>query len=209
MITAFTTPTAPVTSSRAHRATRSKCALANRRRMTTCVAWKQPGANETITQFHEMLTDFWRKVSGQVDEKKEIIHTPITSIGKSDGAWRYLLSITMIAKEGKESQMATLLQSLDPVAEEYGLLFRAVNQDPSERNVFLVVEHFADQNIMTKYQQGKEYQAFVREVQTILEKPMGVHICKERDGKISSGYYPFGPAGEGGRDDMPAVVFKN
>ncbi len=207
--TAFTT-CKPVTLNGARQISLSTCDYTNqRRRVTTCVAWKQPGANETVTAFHEMLNNLWRRVSGQSEEEEEVIQTPFTSIGTSEGSWRFLLSTTIIAKEGTEKQMAKLLQSLEPVAKENQLLFRAVNQDPEERSVFLVVEHFGDQGTMTKYQQTKEYQAFIREVQTILEKPMGVHICKERDGQISSGYYPFGPSGEGGRDDMARPVFKS
>ncbi len=126
----------------------------------------------------------------------------MTSFGPSDGEWRYILSTTVVANAGSEARMAALLANLNGTANACGVLTRAVNQDPDSRDTFLVLERFTSQNDMTRYQRSEKYQAFIRDAQPLLAKPMGVYLCKEQDGKITPGYYPFGPCGEGGRDDM-------
>jgi len=163
-----------------------------------------------IQSFDQLLSHVWQRVSrsrgattspsgsGNV-ENVDVVSTPVYSFGSSDGVWRFLLSTTIEAKAGSEATMANLLKSLN---DSEHLLFRAVNQDPKDPKYFSVIEHFLDSVAMKKYQASEKYQNFVREVQVHLEKPMGVHLAKERDGQISSGYYPFGPGGEGGRDDM-------
>lgn len=153
-------------------------------------------STSTIATFDELVTSLWRKVSGG---RKEPINTPVESFQPRKGEWSYLLSTTIVAKAGREDEMARTLSSLDG---EPGVLLRAVNQNPEDRACFLVLEHFSGTEAMKKYQSTDKYQAFIRRVQPLLEKPMGVHLCKEKDGQLSHGYYPFGPGGEGGRDDM-------
>lgn len=172
---------------------------------TRCSAASERGDDETIGSFDELFTSIWRRVSGGGDAKggaRGALSSPVSSFGSSGDAWRYVLSTTVIAKKGSERDMARLLSGLQGAADENGVLSRAVNEDPEEAGVFLVLEHFADQSAMTRYQRSDQYQAFVRDVQPLLEKPMGVYLCKERNGQITHGYYPFGPGGEGGRDDM-------
>lgn len=156
---------------------------------------------EGVETIDELVVSLWRRVTG--NRGPEPLSAPVRSIGISDGKMRYLLSTTIIAKEGQEQEISSLLSSLQDTADAHeGVVSRAVNQDPDDPCMFLVLEHFSNQESMARFQQLEEYQTFVRDVQPLLEKPMGVYLCKEMDGKISHGYYPFGPGGEGGRDDM-------
>lgn len=115
------------------------------------------------------------------------------------GVAHYLLSTTIVARSDKASVMAELLRELQENASECGPdegpLVCAVNQSPEDPNVFIVFERFSSSESMTKHQKGSLYQKFIRECQPLLEKPFGVHICKEVDGKVSMAYHPFGPAG--------------
>lgn len=111
----------------------------------------------------------------------------------------YLLSTTVVARKECAADMAALLKEFSTAAAacipDEGLLACAVNQSPDEPECFLLFERFRGPEAMTKYQKGPVYQNFIRSAQPLLEKPFGMHICKEIGGKISLAYHPFGPAG--------------
>lgn len=111
----------------------------------------------------------------------------------------YLLSTTVVARKECAADMAALLKEFSTAASacipDDGLLACAVNQSPDEPECFLLFERFRGPAAMTKYQKGPVYQNFIRSAQPLLEKPFGMHICKEIGGKISLSYHPFGPAG--------------
>lgn len=77
-----------------------------------------------------------------------------------------------------------------------------VNQDPSDPVYFQVIQRFPGPSGMVAHQSGPAYGAFVRAAQPLLAESLGVYLCKESDGKIGQALYPWGPKGEGGRDDM-------
>lgn len=41
----------------------------------------------------------------------------------------------------------------------------------------------------------------VQEAEDCVAEPMGLYLVNERSGKLSEPVHPFGPGGEGGRDD--------
>lgn len=77
-----------------------------------------------------------------------------------------------------------------------------VNQDPSDPAYFQVIQRFPGPTGMVAHQSGASYSAFVRSAQPLLAESLGVYLCKESGGKIGQALYPWGPKGEGGRDDM-------
>jgi quinol monooxygenase YgiN len=123
-------------------------------------------------------------------------------------AAHYLLSTTIVARKDAAGAMASLLVELSASAAdggpERGLLHCAVNQSPDDPACFIVFERFSGPQAMTEHQQGEVYQKFIRAAQPLLEKPLGVYICKEIGGKISLAYHPFGPAGTFGLDARAA-----
>lgn len=81
-----------------------------------------------------------------------------------------------------------------------------VNQDPTDPAYFQVIQRFPGPSGMVAHQSGAAYSAFVRAAQPLLAESLGVYLCKESDGKIGQALYPWGPKGEGGRDDMVVRV---
>lgn len=137
---------------------------------------------------------------GGKKQRDETLSEPISGpTSASTGAAHYLLSTTIIARSDKAREMAELLKELKEAADkcipEEGPLVCAVNQSPDDHAVFIVFERFSGSDVMTAYQKGPVYQKFIRGCQPLLERPFGVHICKEIDGKVSLAYHPFGPAG--------------
>jgi quinol monooxygenase YgiN len=139
-------------------------------------------------------------------ERTELMSSAISGPMSGPEDVHFLLSTTIVVKREAAVTMSRLLKDLTEYAEvhseENGVLQFAANQSPEDPTCFMVVERFVNRASMIKYQKTSAYQQFIREAQPLLEKPFGLHLCKERAGKLSSGYYPFGPAGEGGRDDM-------
>lgn len=112
----------------------------------------------------------------------------------------YLFSTTIVARKEAANEMAELLGRLSTYAaesgEEVGLLSCAVNQSPDDPACFIMFERFSGPDAMKNHQKGEAYQNFIRSAEPLLEKPFGVHICKEVGGKVSLAYHPFGPAGK-------------
>jgi hypothetical protein len=42
---------------------------------------------------------------------------------------------------------------------------------------------------------------FTSKAEDLIEEPMGLYLVNERSGRMTEPVYPFGPSGEGGRDD--------
>lgn len=178
-----------------------------RRRFSVCaVDRSQANAPSTIDElvrsWFRPLGQRKRENAGQPELLSSEIHGPCSGPDEV----HYLLSTRIVAREGDVRKMADLLRELSRAAlansAESGVLQCAVNQCPDEPELFLVLERFVSRMAMDKHQKGPAYQKFVREAQPLLAEPFGVHICKEMGGRISQSYYPFGPGGEGGRDDM-------
>lgn len=141
-----------------------------------------------------------------------VIKTPVSTLDMDDtsrdfGAWHIILNMTIVIRPENESEFVQLLRKLETFANEREeMLNFSINQNPEERNVFFVMERYRSKVDMMEYQKQDEYRLFMRNIQPFLKESIGIYICKEKDGKISHNYYPFGPAGEGGRDDMPVRV---
>ncbi|CEM38607.1 unnamed protein product [Vitrella brassicaformis CCMP3155] len=78
-----------------------------------------------------------------------------------------------------------------------------VNQDPRGRLDFIIVERFADIPHLIRHQNEPAFKSFVAALQDddCLEEPINLHIVGDADGQVQINRYPFGPGGEGGRDD--------
>lgn len=48
---------------------------------------------------------------------------------------------------------------------------------------------------------NNQLQEFTKQAFALLSEPLGLYIANERRGRLSEPNYPFGPGGEGGRDD--------
>ncbi|GAB0495574.1 hypothetical protein MMPV_009459 [Pyropia vietnamensis] len=126
--------------------------------------------------------------------------------GQQAGGGQYIMTMKVVAKEESARAMAALLYRYQTTttAEEVpkSVLNFVVNQDPADPAYFQVIQRFPGPSGMVAHQSGPAYSAFVRAAQPLLAESLGVYLCKESDGKIGQALYPWGPKGEGGRDDM-------
>lgn len=146
----------------------------------------------------------------QDPESASVVSDPISSLDmRADGTVPngVLLSMDVRAREGKERAVADALEKLKAQTGESKtarpeVLSISIGQDPEDPTHFMVFEHFFSTQAMTAHQGSPAFKAFLASVEPLLSSPLGLHLAHDRDGKISEAVYPFGPTGEGGRDDM-------
>jgi len=54
---------------------------------------------------------------------------------------------------------------------------------------------------MRVFQNTREFRLFARKTEALLTGPMGMYCVNERNGVMGVPVNPFGPGGEGGRED--------
>ncbi|CAM9227876.1 unnamed protein product [Pylaiella littoralis] len=115
-----------------------------------------------------------------------------------------VLSTSIKARQGREGTLRNLLESLvkETVENEKELVFTCtVNQDPEDRTTFFMLQRFPSPEAMSRYQNTDTFQAFTDGAEECIAEPMGLYMVNERSGKLGEPVHPFGPGGEGGRDD--------
>eukprot|EP00752_Nemacystus_decipiens_P004635 g4229.t1 len=115
-----------------------------------------------------------------------------------------VLSTSIKARKGREGTLRNLLESLvnDTVEYQKDLVFTCtVNQDPEDRTAFFMLQRFPSPEAMSTYQNTDTFQAFTDGAEECIAQPMGLYMVNERSGKLGEPVHPFGPGGEGGRDD--------
>lgn len=196
----FASPT-PL-SVRLRQPTPARCAT----RLTPCAVLENPAPKALDEVVRGWFSRGETRKSGKSSGKagasagEELLSSEISGPqAASETEAHYLLSTTVVARAECAADMASLLKEFSTAASacipDEGLLACAVNQSPDDPGCFLLFERFRGPAAMTKYQKGAVYQNFIRSAQPLLEKPFGMHICKEIGGKISLSYHPFGPAG--------------
>lgn len=79
-------------------------------------------------------------------------------------------------------------------------------QDQFETNVFYFWELYEGNVSMGRHNTSPEVQAFMENVQELLERPVGMALYEWRDGKIGNACVQGGPRGEGGLDDATGAT---
>lgn len=115
-----------------------------------------------------------------------------------------LFTASMTAKEGNEYKVRRLLECLANDTREKcsGLVSSVVvDQDGEDRRNFLLLQRFPSVDAMRKYQNTLVFKTWSQKTVPLLDGPMGLYLANERNGQIEAPVHPFGPGGEGGRDD--------
>jgi quinol monooxygenase YgiN len=180
------------------------------------LSWRMesPSHNGTKTPnfFGSMFSKLY-KLGNELMGKKEAVSTESLHEGylssldfeeQEDDRW--ILSSRIVCKPQSLQSARQIIRKF--VQESRGkefpkrLVSISCHEDPDNPGVFMLIEVFQTQLAMVEYQKESLYQSFLRQLQPLMEEPLGVHLSKERKGKILSSFYPYGPGGEGGRDDM-------
>ncbi|CAM9111691.1 unnamed protein product [Ascophyllum nodosum] len=115
-----------------------------------------------------------------------------------------VLTTSIKSKKGREGAMRKLLETLvgDTIEGHKDLVMTCtVNQDPEDRTSFFMLQRFPSPDAMSDYQNTESFRAFTDGAEGCIVEPMGLYMVNERSGKMGEAVHPFGPGGEGGRDD--------
>ena len=116
-----------------------------------------------------------------------------------------VLSSTLIAKGDKVAKVARALERFAQEDVTCGAgedVWRvAVNQDAQDRRCFSMLQKFPSVDAMLRHHTGAAFVRLMDEVSPMLEEPVGFYAVGERNGVFHEQVYPYGPGGEGGRDD--------
>ena len=124
--------------------------------------------------------------------------------------------------------MRTILEEFSKsAAASPGTLSSVANQDPEDNQNFMLLQRFRSSDAMRKFQCVRpdptgatpapsansllslalahrnelEFKLFTAQMEPLLEEPMGLYACNERNGVMGMPVHPMGPGGEGGRED--------
>ncbi|GMI25240.1 hypothetical protein TeGR_g7501 [Tetraparma gracilis] len=133
------------------------------------------------------------------------LSTPLSSLElREDGIAPdcLVLTFSIRAAAGKQYKMRTILEEFSKsAAASPGTLSSVANQDPEDNQNFMLLQRFRSSDAMRKFQNELEFKLFTAQMEPLLEEPMGLYACNERNGVMGMPVHPMGPGGEGGRED--------
>ena len=115
-----------------------------------------------------------------------------------------MLTTQITATPGNGYKLARKLEAFAKATiEEQGELVStcAVNQDPDGKEDFMMLQRFKSIECMIEHQNSVLFKVFTIGSEDILAGPMRLYAMTEEYGQLGESRYPFGPGGEGGRDD--------
>lgn len=113
-----------------------------------------------------------------------------------------LQTMSLRASAGSERRLARQVAKLVTSARTDPAVVTATavqnKEDPCD---FVVFIRYASMDRMRAHQTGPSFKALLESMEAQLEKPIGLYLADEQLGHIGMARHPFGPGGEGGRDD--------
>lgn len=111
-------------------------------------------------------------------------------------------TLTIRAAPGSERRLARQVGKLVTSARaDPSVLTAAATQNGEDPCDFMVFLRYGSMGEMQKHQTGSTFKQLLEAMSPQLEKPIGLYLADEQEGHIGMARHPFGPGGEGGRDD--------
>jgi len=183
--------------------------LGSRPTVATAVR-KQPGVQREATGFFDGLLEIAEEIGDTVKDAfaqdvGELPQMEVSSMDMfEDGISKNGLFETMSiqAAAGSERRVAEQIARLVDSARTDGTALTATasqnRENPSDFTIFL---RYANANKMTAHQTSAGFKDALARIEKHLERPIGLYVMDEQLGQLGMARHPFGPGGEGGRDD--------
>eukprot|EP00403_Amphidinium_massartii_P009575 CAMPEP_0178420866 /NCGR_PEP_ID=MMETSP0689_2-20121128/26354_1 /TAXON_ID=160604 /ORGANISM="Amphidinium massartii, Strain CS-259" /LENGTH=230 /DNA_ID=CAMNT_0020042363 /DNA_START=131 /DNA_END=823 /DNA_ORIENTATION=+ len=177
-----------------------------RRAGASATAMKAASLLDGFTQIAEDLQDTLEDSFGSdgntnaVLPKMQVSTLDMAFAGMSRAALMETMNIR--AQPGSERRVARRLARFVADAEEEGNAMTAVvtqsEEDPCD---FMVILRYRDEQKMLQHQAHPSTKEHLEALEEHLERPIGLYLMDEQMGQLGMARHPFGPGGEGGRDD--------
>lgn len=135
----------------------------------------------------------------------ELESMEISSLGMgADGtsASGIMQTMQMRASAGSEKKLARQVNKFVTAARSNNMVTTATaaqsKEDPCD---FMLLLRYPSMDAMKKHQESAGFKDLLERMEPQLAKPIGLYLMDEQNGQLGMPRHPFGPGGEGGRDD--------
>mmetsp|Transcript_41115 Transcript_41115/g.94581 ORF Transcript_41115/g.94581 Transcript_41115/m.94581 type:complete len:238 (-) Transcript_41115:89-802(-) len=162
------------------------------------------GLLDGVTRIAEDLQDTFEDSFGNSEEKvlpqMQVSSLEMANGGISRGGLIETMSIQ--AKMGSERRVARRLARFAADAQESGATMSAVvTQSEEDQCQFTVLLRYRSEENLLDHQGSNGAKEILEQLEEYLDRPIGLYMMDEQMGQIGMARHPFGPGGEGGRDD--------
>jgi len=113
-----------------------------------------------------------------------------------------LETMSIRALAGAEKRVAAKVSKLVEQADLEPLVMTATaTQNKDDPRDLMVLLRYESMGNMHDHQVGVPFKNAVQAMEGELERPIGLYLVDEQGGELGMARHPFGPGGEGGRDD--------
>mmetsp|Transcript_1201 Transcript_1201/g.2647 ORF Transcript_1201/g.2647 Transcript_1201/m.2647 type:complete len:235 (-) Transcript_1201:201-905(-) len=161
---------------------------------------------DTLIHLPDMLTDVVEDVQDMFGQgstglpKMEVSTLSMAEDGLSPSAIMQTMSLRAAA--GSERRLARQVSRLIDAARASGTVLTATatqsEEDPCD---FMVLLRYKSMHHMHEHQVKGSFKEALEQMEPQLDRPIGLYLIDEHLGQTGMARYPFGPGGEGGRDD--------
>merc|ERR1719343_1342454 len=165
------------------------------------------GMLDGFTQLTDFVTEAVEEAQDLFGQGSNSALAPmeVSSLGMAeDGLSRsgLLQTMSLRAAAGSESRLARQVGKLVAAARTDPLVTTATaSQNKEDPCDFVVLLRYANMAKMATHQKGRSFKDTMEAMQPQLEQPIGLYLIDENLGEVGMARHPFGPGGEGGRDD--------
>ncbi|GMH48641.1 hypothetical protein TrLO_g3480 [Triparma laevis f. longispina] len=115
-----------------------------------------------------------------------------------------LITYSLTSKPQFGHKLSSALKDLNLSTENgvEGMMKSYINQGSGDFiNEFSIQQTFRDQDSLRAFQNDLPFRLFTSRIENLTEGGIGIYMVNVRNGKMGTPVHPFGPGGEGGRED--------
>jgi len=183
-------------------------ALARRAAAPRHLAARRAGsAFDTLVRLPELITEAVEDAQDMLGlgDGGKIAPMEMSTVGMAqDGvsSSAIMQTMTLRAEAGSEGRLARQINRFVAASRTDGLVMTAsATQNQEDPCDFMVLLRYESMHTMRDHQTQASFKEMLDKMEPHLEKPIGLYLMDEQFGQAGMARYPFGPGGEGGRDD--------
>lgn len=179
---------------------------ADRRSRQTVAVDRRSGFLDALLQLPDVVTDAVDDVQDMLGQgAKDPLSMEVSSLSMtSDGVSKngVLQTMSIRAADGAERRMARqVTHFVETAHKDRSVATVAANQSPEDPRDFMVLLRYPSTDKMMAHQASQSFKDSMEKLEPHLGRSIGLYLMDEQLGQLGMARHPFGPGGEGGRDD--------
>jgi len=176
-----------------------------RRQGVAVAAGSETNMLDNLIRLPEMFTDAVEDVQDMLGQGSGLPQMEVSTFGMAEDGLSpsaIMQTMSLRAAAGSERRLARQVARLVEGARDDGAVLTATatqsEEDPCD---FMVLLRYKSMHQMREHQTRGSFKDVLERMEPQLERPIGLYLIDEQLGQAGMARYPFGPGGEGGRDD--------